>query len=117
MTVYERNAPVTDVYPPTGSCSFNLTNALVGEEIIATIESEDDSGTVFVEATLNGETIEVTNNEIHFIPQSEGVYNFEIKLSDAAGNVSFLRQSVTVTAEDVTAPSLKVSGIPDTETC
>lgn len=113
MTVYERNAPVTDVYPPIGSCSFNLTNALVGEEIIATIESEDESGTVFVDATVNGEPLEVTNNEIRFVPQSEGVYNFEIKLSDAAGNASYLRQNVTVTTEDVTAPSLKVSGIPD----
>lgn len=91
---------------------FNKVNVAVGEEIIAEIRAEDNSGTVFITASVNGNPVEVSDNIIRYIPMEEGIYTFEIILSDPTGNTASLTQNVTAVEIDVTAPTLNVSGIP-----
>ena len=111
VVVLESDIP-QDIYPPTGHVIFNKVNVAVGEEIVAAIEAEDDSGEVFIDVTINGIQIEVIDDTVRYIPEEEGIYVFEIILSDAAGNTASLTQNVTASAIDVTAPVLTVSGIP-----
>jgi len=113
LVVYDAGDTPTDVYPPTGNLSFNKTTAVLGEEIIVDITASDDSGEVFVEATVNGESVEITGNQLRYTPAAEGVYEFVVAFSDAAGNKTVCRQNVVVTSADVTAPTLNVGNIPD----
>lgn len=105
-----------DVVPPVGSVAFNKTCASVGDEIIAVIEASDDSGEVFIKATVNGNDVEVTDNEITFIPNEIGIYTFVIIVSDAAGNAASLTHEIMIVNFDTTAPDLTINGIPETVT-
>lgn len=111
VTVLESDIP-RDIYPPTGNVTFNKVNVAVGEEVVAVIEAEDDSGEVFIDVTVNGISVEVKDNTVRYTPEAEEIYVFEFVLSDAAGNTVSLTQNVTASAADVTAPILTVSGIP-----
>ena len=113
FVVYEKGDIPTDTTNPTGNITFNKISAVVGEEIIADIEAQDDSGEVFIEAKVNGEPVEIVNNQLRFIPTEAGKYTFVITLSDAAGNKSICNRIITVTEADVTAPRLEVNSIPD----
>lgn len=113
FVVYEKGDTPTDTTNPTGTITFNKISAVVGEEIIADIEAQDDSGEVFIEAEVNGEPVEIVNDQLRFIPTEAGKYTFVITLSDAAGNKSICNRIITVTEADVTAPRLEVNSIPD----
>ena len=67
---------------------------------------------MFIEAKVNGEPVEIVNNQLRFIPTEAGKYTFVITLSDAAGNKSICNRIITVTEADVTAPRLEVNSIP-----
>ncbi len=73
----------------------------VGESALITIDAQDDSGTVYVTATINGESVEIVDNQFEFIPTETGIHKLIIRAEDPSANYAQKEFDISVSEAPV----------------
>ncbi len=81
LTVYANDQTL-----PTMTVTGLTHYMTVGETALITIDAQDDSGTVYVTATINSEPVELVDNQFEFAPIETGIYKLIIRAEDPSDN-------------------------------
>ncbi len=81
ITVYANDQTL-----PTMTITGLTHYMIVGDTAAIIVDAYDDSGTVYVTATINGESVELVDNQFEFSPAETGIYKLIIRAEDPSDN-------------------------------
>jgi len=83
-----------------------LDNVLVKDKVELSFEATDESGTVEVQAFVNGEEVEIADGKVVFVAENVGEYKVQLVATDEAGNQAI--QTITFMVMDDICPVVDI---------